>query len=213
MRIATIIVIAILLGVGSTENLTCGVITDVHLNLNYSSNIPREGAYCTEPSTLRTWDIAPYGRRGCDTPLVLLESTFSKMKEILPEPDFIFSGGDICGHGVPIHNGQPFDQQKYDFLKHVIKTFIAQLKKVYGGGTNPPKVIFVIGNDDLLWDYEVPIRGSWLKADYYGFLYDQFIAGFTANKHAVIYIYIYIYIYIGHIREQSNIPQRGILLH
>ena len=43
---------------------------------------------------------APLGRKGCDTPLLLLHRIISLMKEKNPDIEAIFVPGDMVGHGI-----------------------------------------------------------------------------------------------------------------
>ena len=44
--------------------------------------------------------IAPLGRKGCDTPLLLLHRVLKTMKEQDPDIEAIFVPGDMVGHGI-----------------------------------------------------------------------------------------------------------------
>jgi hypothetical protein len=62
--------------------------------------------------------IAPLGRYGCDTPMVLLEKMLSIIRYENPILDVLFIPGDIAGHGYPT-SIQKGTKDKYDKLLEV----------------------------------------------------------------------------------------------
>ena len=81
--------------------LRIGLISDLHLHLNYNSHwgpyVDREGG-CIKNSGTKQSDTAPMGRYGCDTPAVLIETMLEELDSSHGDLDVIIMTGDYVGH-------------------------------------------------------------------------------------------------------------------
>eukprot|EP00871_Galdieria_phlegrea_P004090 jgi/Galph1/4682/GphlegSOOS_G3407.1 len=122
-------------------------LSDIHLDPLYQPARHTEGVSCRYENVCSSpvWEYDnissfefPFGRVGCDPPLLLVESMLQKMKQICASPAFILFTGDAVAHQLTCRN-----LHRQTLLKWV------QLVRDYF-----PNTIFipVIGNNDLYWD-------------------------------------------------------------
>ncbi|KAH3742966.1 sphingomyelin phosphodiesterase [Pelomyxa schiedti] len=97
-----------------------------------------------------------YGRFGCDSDLVLLESTMSAMVAVEPSPAYIIMTGDFAAHALEIAENEAATQYVTQRFQEVWPDTL---------------VIPTIGNNDCYIDYE-----GVCDMNYYEFLYDTWMA-------------------------------------
>lgn len=160
----------------TSAGLVVLVMNDVHLDLDYKERASPK----TRCRSLRIEDStrAPFGRRGCDSPKELLDSTLQKMREVVPFPDVIIVPGDLVTHALPLKHG-PYNESLY---AEVMRTIEHHAKAVADAFPQTP-IIFTQGNDDFPVNYQVPNKTY--KYKYYGLTYRFFITNIPANKFAV----------------------------
>jgi hypothetical protein len=181
--------------------LEIGIITDVHLDLEYDPYIP-SSKYCHN-SDVRTDEVAHFGRQGCDSSYRLMKSTISQMKEITPQPDLILVPGDLSSHQIPLHETSPFKSENWELMKNTVKNLTFSLRDEF----QETPLIFSIGNNDVLWHYQVPKKD--FKKEFYQFYYDTWITQIPANARAVIISHILTI--SGHSRKSGIIHERRLL--
>ncbi len=87
------------------KKYTFGVLSDIHLQPNYSptGTVPN---YCEESSQTDSSQllntVAYFGRLGCDVPETMVDAAFAKMAHDNADLDAIFVPGDLIGHGISI---------------------------------------------------------------------------------------------------------------
>jgi hypothetical protein len=160
-------------------NFIVTLMNDVHLDLQYNPKASPSSRCRSKQNDSSIY--AKYGRRGCDGPKELLESTLEMMREIEPYPDVIIVPGDLVTHALPKQSGT-FDVELYEEVKETIAYHAKQIALMF---PNTP-IVFTQGNDDYAVNYQVP--NATMKKDYYRETYNYFIKRIPANKAAVTFI-------------------------
>ncbi len=142
------------------------ILTDIHIDPGYQDNITSASSCRKTPdgTEVYTDQLAPYGRLGCDPPLVTLELILKRMRDQEQGLDLLFMPGDFIGHGITIYEGQPFDLAKYQKLKEV-HTSISELLAKYLPNT---LIIPTLGNNDYIYHYQSPF--GQFRQEYYSLM-------------------------------------------
>lgn len=154
---------------------TVAVMNDVHLDLKYNPSVIVED-FCQNGGR-KTSTLAPYGRKGCDSPYSLFISSLEKLKSVNPHPDLMLVPGDIVTHAIPRTDGK-FDPLLYQQLKYVVNNYTDTVSQMFP----ETPILFTQGNDDYVINYQVPDTQH--KFDYYQFMYQKIITDIKANKFA-----------------------------
>ena len=95
---------------------------------------------------------APYGRKGCDSPMKLIRSALQAAGSVIPSPDLIVSTGDMVRHHSDV---LPEKNRIYNIFEEVFSAIMA----VYDVGTTktafhlPLEIAQTYGNDDFKENY------------------------------------------------------------
>jgi len=89
------------------EKVKFGVLSDIHLQVNYRPDKPAEGAYCCSTGEGKTDDLAYFGRFGCDLPPLMVDRAFEKFSTEHNDLDFILVPGDFVGHAISLDYWNP----------------------------------------------------------------------------------------------------------
>ena len=137
----------------------------------------RNPEYCMDGIETNTTDeIANFGRPGCDSPRLLVETMMKKMKEVNPDLDVVLVPGDLVTHALPIGYSQHSQRDVYEKIKGVIDT-VSELFETYFASAI---VLPTIGNNDTEFHYNPEVGKH--KDEYYKLLVNDWFTGHTANK-------------------------------
>ena len=166
----------------TAEEIQIGVISDMHLSPKYDPEISNMTRCQNIPTAHKDITIAPYGRKGCDSPISLVTSSLQQMKLIIEHPDAILYPGDLLGHEIPLPPGSTVTQEHFMLVEDTARTAINLMVRNY---QNTP-IIFTFGNDDLLIHNEIPkAQNLTLKHKFYELYYDLWIRNVHANREMV----------------------------
>lgn len=129
-------------------------LTDVNLDLKYNSSIPKRDMCRAANGSIKTAEFkAPLGRIGCDTPLLLLESSLEAIKNATEDTklNFILISGDFSAHEVDV------DEQ------HILEAMIRTANKTHAVFPDIP-VFPVIGLHDYLVPLTLPNTSDWYNS-------------------------------------------------
>ena len=89
-------------------------LSDLHYDAKYAAG---SLAGCSEPLCCRAWfgpgKAGVYGSYGCDSPLLLLESTLQELANVTPPLKYVIFTGDIPAHNV-------WNQSRADIIKSIV---------------------------------------------------------------------------------------------
>jgi hypothetical protein len=130
-------------------------LTDIHLDLKYEPGSPANceigdylGTHCCHKDSIPKKpyrSASKWGDMNCDLPFTMLNYSFSKMKEMYPNPLFIILTGDFPGH----HDlSQSWDENK-DAIKNVTRTLRSYYPEIM--------IYFSIGNHDTYPVDQLPV--------------------------------------------------------
>ncbi|KAG0417773.1 hypothetical protein HPB47_005367 [Ixodes persulcatus] len=88
-------------------------VSDLHYDKDYATNGTRDAMCHYSPNQTEHDDIGPYGDSSCDAPKLLIESAFSAMRDIQPEPDYILWTGDNLPHLPDIPWSEVYSQTRW----------------------------------------------------------------------------------------------------
>ena len=174
----TLIVCLWLCGQGAhTREYQAAVIGDFHQNEDYVDNVSaRSDCKAEGKHVIYTPDRAPWGRYGCDSPFSLVMSSLTRLKKVLPHPEFILVIGDLVAHGVSCKDESNCDPSQIAKLKRIITNVT---KEVTSRFPLTP-VLYTVGNTDVIYHNQVPKKKE--KVAYYTFLYEVYIKNHPANQ-------------------------------
>ncbi|XP_002411298.3 acid sphingomyelinase-like phosphodiesterase 3b [Ixodes scapularis] len=98
MVIATIVLVPAMMSDSPVDVGFFWHVSDLHYDKDYATNGTRDAMCHYSPNQTEHDDIGPYGDSRCDAPKLLIESAFSAMRDIQPEPDYILWTGDNLPH-------------------------------------------------------------------------------------------------------------------
>ena len=151
-----------------TSALKVGLISDLHLNLNYDANYgPRANAEgdCWATSGTYTDVAAHFGRYGCDPPMALLEVMLEEFNVRHGKQDVIIITGDLSSH----HTAMKYpmtDEDTYPLLLATHSGIASLLTQKF-----PDTIILpAFGNNDCKYhDNPAPIDE---QTEFYDFVYN-----------------------------------------
>lgn len=139
------------------------LLTDIHLNQNYSSNVDKSNE-CSKKNRLIEYILndEDYGKYGCDSNINLLESVLEDIKlQNNGKFDLIIINGDSLSHTSHKSSGD-INQQNLHPLQDIKKTFEA-IKSRIVEKLNNTNILYVVGNNDFREQYNLPDKESLIK--------------------------------------------------
>ena len=151
------------------------MLTDIHLNPGYVPEL-ESNTFCMSTEKAREADeIAEFGRPGCDSPRLLVETMMNQMRAQHPDLEVILVPGDLVTHAYASDTPDETNE-KYDNITGVLDT-VSQLFEIYF----PSAIVLpTIGNNDTEFHYN-PEEGANKKV-YYDSLIKDWFTGHTGNK-------------------------------
>ena len=173
----TILPAVALATLANAKQVKFGVLTDLHLNLDYQADLDAWKTYCnTGIHEQKAKDLAPFGRPGCDSPQLLVESLMKQMKQQHGDLDVILVPGDLVTHGLSVEMPEINRESKYDRLTAVIDS-VSDLFEFYFSSVI---VLPTIGNNDTEYHYDPPTGAN--KSGYYDLLIKDWFTQHTGNQ-------------------------------
>ena len=161
----TILPAVALAALANAKLIKFGVLTDLHLNPDYQADVDVRNTYCNSGIyEKKAKDLAPFGRPGCDSPQLLVESIMKQMKQQHSDLDVILVPGDLVAHGLSVEMPELNRDSKYNRLTAVIDS-VSDLFETYFSSVI---VLPTIGNNDTEYHYDPPIGAN--KSGYYDLL-------------------------------------------
>jgi len=150
----------------SFNSMKIGLFTDIHLDVDYNETGPIDNHCHSSNNPLK--DYAKFGRHGCDSPIPLMEAITKNLSSVLSKRDLMIYMGDSVAHCQLLYPDQPFNQTQYEIVKNTIM-IVAQ----NAIDTFKSIILFCFGNNDYLYDYQVPDLNH--KNDFYSYVYIYWI--------------------------------------
>ena len=137
----------LLFNIISTEIL---LLSDIHLNLLYSSNMP-VSVYCQDFNTPSMTD-SDMGRFGCDININMLKKVLNEAKLSVPDPELIIVTGDFLSHAIT-HERSPISiSERRNFQEYTFRIINKLLSDLFPSVA----VLPALGNNDLVFHYKLP---------------------------------------------------------
>ena len=162
----------------NSRTVKFGVLTDIHLNPEYQPHLDVGRTFCGPgPQAQVSEHVANFGRPGCDSPKLLVETMMKQMKAEHPDLEVILVPGDIVTHAFP--SDKPENNQTVADSYQNILGVLDEVSDLFETHFGSVIVLPTIGNNDTQYHYN-PAEGA-NKESYYDRLISDWFTGHTGN--------------------------------